>query len=466
MIRLDKFLCDMGVGTRSEVKNFIKKGQVSIDGTVVKQPDLKLDETNSTVYFQGRSYSYVKYGYFMLNKPAGVVSSTKDNVSDTVLQLLGNPGMKNLFPVGRLDKDTEGLLLISNDGMLAHELLSPKKHVDKTYYVEVDKPLSLEDMEKLEQGVDIGDDKPTLPAKIVKVNDLTYHLTIHEGRFHQVKRMMEAVGSHVTYLKRISMGPLTLDDSLKTGEFRPLTQEEVEALIHRSMNSQTSTDFSKMPNIHKPTLDGVEAVIFDLDGSLVDSMWIWKDIDIAYLGNLGIPCPDDIQAAIEGMSFSETAVYFKERFSIPHSLDEIKATWNQMARDKYLHEVPFKQGIPEFLNICKNKGIKLGIATSNSRELVESIANVHGLDDYFSCIMTACEVAKGKPAPDIYLAVAERLGVNPAKCLVFEDIVPGIMAGKNAGMKVCAVEDEYSVYQRAEKEKAADYYIDDFRGIV
>lgn len=467
MIRLDKFLCDMGVGTRSEVKNFIKKGQVTIDGKVVKQADLKLDETNTTVYFQGRPYSYVKYGYFMLNKPAGVVSATKDNVSDTVLKLLGNPGIKNLFPVGRLDKDTEGLLLISNDGVLAHELLSPKKHVDKTYYVKLDKALSMEAMERLEQGVDIGDDKPTLPAKIVMIDELQYQLTIHEGRFHQVKRMMEAVGSQVTYLKRLSMGPLILDASLKPGEFRPLTQEEVEALKNRPLNNPTNMDLPKikMPKIHKPTLDGVEAVIFDLDGSLVDSMWIWKDIDIAYLGNLGIQCPDDIQAAIEGMSFSETAVYFKERFGISQSLDEIKATWNQMARDKYLHEVPFKSGIPEFLNICKGKGIKLGIATSNSRELVESIAKVHGLDDYFSCIMTACEVAKGKPAPDIYLAVAERLGVKPDKCLVFEDIVPGIMAGKNAGMKVCAVEDEYSVYQRAEKEKAADYYIDDFRGI-
>lgn len=214
-----------------------------------------------------------------------------------------------------------------------------------------------------------------------------------------------------------------------------------------------------------PTLDGIEAVIFDLDGSLVDSMWMWRDIDIEYLGRYGIECPSDIQAAIEGMSFSETAVYFKERFQIPDSLEEIKATWNEMARYKYLHEVPFKKGIPVFLETCRLRGIKLGIATSNSRELVEEIAKVHGLKDYFSCIMTACEVAKGKPAPDIYLAVAANLGVETSKCLVFEDIVPGIMAGKAAGMKVCAVEDAYSVYQRSDKEKLADYYIEDFKGI-
>lgn len=451
MIRLDKFLCDKGLGTRSEVKTFIKKGWVTIDDVVIKQADYKFDETTTTVYLQGKPYTYVKYGYFMLNKPAGVVSATRDKLSDTVLSLLGDTGFKNLFPVGRLDKDTEGLLLISNDGGLAHELLSPKKHVNKTYFVKVDTPLSDKDMENLKLGVDIGDDKPTLPAQITKIDEFSYELTIHEGRFHQVKRMMEAVGSKVVYLKRISMGTLCLDDNLKPGEFRPLTESEVEEL--------------KPVTKKMPSLAGVEAVIFDLDGSLVDSMWMWRDIDIEYLGRYGIDCPADIQAAIEGMSFSETAVYFKERFHIPDSLDEIKATWNEMARHKYLYEVPFKEGIPEFLDKCKEKGIKLGIATSNSRELVEEIAKVHGLKDYFECIMTACEVAKGKPAPDIYLAVANKLGVNPANCLVFEDIVPGIMAGKSAGMKVCAVEDAYSVYQRTEKQKLADFYIDDFRGI-
>ena len=209
-------------------------------------------------------------------------------------------------------------------------------------------------------------------------------------------------------------------------------------------------------------LENTDAVIFDLDGSLVDSMWMWKEIDIEYLGRFGIPLPADLQDAIQGMSFSETALYFKERFDISDSLEQMKADWNHMAWDKYSNEVPLKPGIAEFLKGCKEHGISLGIATSNSRELVDNIAGVHGLGDYFSCIMTSCEVAKGKPAPDIYLAVAAKLGVAPERCLVFEDIIPGIMAGKNAGMKVCAVEDAYSADDRAAKQQLADYYVEHF----
>lgn len=215
----------------------------------------------------------------------------------------------------------------------------------------------------------------------------------------------------------------------------------------------------------KQMLKDKEGVIFDLDGSLVDSMWMWREIDIEYLGRFGISLPERLQAEIEGMSFSETAVYFKERFAIPDSLEQMKADWNRMAWDKYTYEVPLKPGIREFLQGCKEHNIKLGIATSNSRELVDNIAKVHGLDEVFDCIMTSCEVAKGKPAPDIYLAVAKRLGVAPEKCLVFEDIIPGIMAGKNAGMQVCAVEDEYSVQDRAAKQELADFYIEDFYGL-
>ena len=208
-----------------------------------------------------------------------------------------------------------------------------------------------------------------------------------------------------------------------------------------------------------------QAVIFDLDGSLVDSMWIWKDIDIAYLGRFGIPLPENLQKEIEGMSFGETAAYFKKRFDIPDSIEKIKDDWNRMAWDKYMNEVPLKPGIREFLTGCKERGIKLGIATSNSRELVENIARVHNLHDYFSCIMTGCDVAKGKPAPDIYLAVSEKLNVKPENCLVFEDIIPGIMAGKNAGMEVCAVEDYYSRHVKDEKQALADYYVEDFYDI-
>ena len=212
---------------------------------------------------------------------------------------------------------------------------------------------------------------------------------------------------------------------------------------------------------HKMLWD-IDAVIFDMDGSLVDSMWLWKSIDIEYLGRYGIPLPEDLQSRIEGMSFSETAVYFKEHFDIPDSLEEIKASWNRMAWDKYMNEVPLKPGIPEFLNGCRENGIKLGIATSNSRELVENVAEVHNLRTYFTSIVTGCDVARGKPSPDIYLEVARQLEVVPARCLVFEDIVPGILAGKRAGMRVCAVEDAYSLQSRKEKKELADYYIDNF----
>ena len=212
-------------------------------------------------------------------------------------------------------------------------------------------------------------------------------------------------------------------------------------------------------------LKNTDAVIFDLDGSLVDSMWMWNAIDIEYLGRFGIPLPEDLQSKIEGMSFSETAVYFKEHFHIPDSLEKIKNDWNRMAWDKYEKEVPLKPGIPEFLEGCSKHGIKLGIATSNSRQLVENIVSVHKLRDYFSCIMTGCDVAHGKPSPDIYLAVADALKVDPKRCLVFEDIIPGIQAGKNAGMKVCAVEDAYSLQEKESKQALADYYINDFYGL-
>lgn len=212
-------------------------------------------------------------------------------------------------------------------------------------------------------------------------------------------------------------------------------------------------------------LKDIKAVIFDLDGSLVDSMWIWKDIDIEYLGRFGISLPHNLQKEIEGKSFSETAVFFKERFQIPDSLDKMKDDWNKMAWDKYINDVPLKPGADIFLQYCISHDIKLGIATSNSRQLVEAVAESKGFGKDFDCIMTACEVAKGKPAPDIYLAVAQQLNVNPSECLVFEDITAGIMAGKNAGMRVCAVEDEYSMHQTADKKKLADYYIKDYYDI-
>lgn len=202
-----------------------------------------------------------------------------------------------------------------------------------------------------------------------------------------------------------------------------------------------------------------KAVIFDLDGTLVDSMWVWSQIDIEFLGKLGYAVPEGLQAVIEGMGFTEVAVYFKERFHIKDSIEEIKETWQEMAMDKYCREVPLKPGVAKFLPYAKEQGIRMAVASSNDRKLIEAVLESHGVREYFDCIITACEVKKGKPSPDVYLEAARRLQAEPETCLVFEDIVPGILAGKAAGMTVCAVEDDYSIPQKREKCKIADYYI-------
>lgn len=228
MIRLDKYLCEMEAGTRSEVKAFIKKGRVTVNVETAKSPEQKVDETKDTVTLDGHSFSYQKYFYYMLHKPAGVVTAVRDHHDQTVLDLLVDAPGKDLSPVGRLDKDTEGLLLITNDGALAHRLLSPVKHVPKTYLVHTKKPVTSQMCEKLEAGVEIGDETPTAPAKtkLLSDTDCGLLLTITEGRFHQVKRMLQAVGNEVVYLKRLSMGALVLDETLSKGSWRALTEEE------------------------------------------------------------------------------------------------------------------------------------------------------------------------------------------------------------------------------------------------
>lgn len=226
-MRLDKFLCDTAGLTRTEAKNAVKKGQIAVNGQVQKAADFKVKENTDTVTFQGKPLSYAAFHYYMLHKPAGVITATEDKKESTVMDILREEKVKNLFPVGRLDKDTEGLLLITDDGELAHNLLSPKKHVDKEYLVKVRDSISEEDCRKLSEGVDIGDEKPTAPAKVERVAEKEILLTIREGRFHQVKRMLQAVGNEVLYLKRLSMGRLRLPEDLEKGAYRPLSEEEI-----------------------------------------------------------------------------------------------------------------------------------------------------------------------------------------------------------------------------------------------
>lgn len=232
-VRLDKYLTDMGVGTRSEVKTYIRKGRVQVDGQVVKEPDIKISTTDAQVLVDNNILQYEEFVYYMINKPAGVVSATMDNLCTTVVELVKEANNKDIFPVGRLDKDTEGLLLITNDGELSHQLLSPRKHVAKVYYAKVKGYVTREDIQLFEKGIKINDEFTTLPStlNIIKSDEISdIELTIYEGKFHQVKRMFLAVGKEVIYLKRMSMGNLILDEALAPGEYRRLTQEEIDSL--------------------------------------------------------------------------------------------------------------------------------------------------------------------------------------------------------------------------------------------
>lgn len=234
--RLDKFLANAGAGTRSEVKTYIKKGRVSINGQVITDPNFKFEETGADVLLDGVSVSASGYAYYLLHKPAGCVTAVRDAHAPTVMDYLKEAKGKDLAPVGRLDKDTEGLLLITNDGALAHQLLSPRKHVPKTYEARISGIVTKKEQDAFAEGLDIGDEKPALPAilKVLKTDEekkeSLIHVTIEEGRFHQVKRMFHAVGMEVLYLKRLSMGSLVLPEDLEKGAFRSLTEEELLAL--------------------------------------------------------------------------------------------------------------------------------------------------------------------------------------------------------------------------------------------
>lgn len=233
-MRLDKLLANMGYGSRKEVKQLLKQKAVSVDGAYVKDAALHVDPEQQIVSVFGERVVYTEFVYFMMNKPPGVISATEDLRDETVIDLL-EPLHQHFqpFPVGRLDKDTEGLLLLTNDGVLAHNLLSPKKHVPKVYFAQIEGVVTEEDAEKFANGVELDDGYVTKPGKLVILKSAQLseiELTIQEGKFHQVKRMFEAVGKRVTYLKRISMGSLILDENLALGEYRELTTEELNGL--------------------------------------------------------------------------------------------------------------------------------------------------------------------------------------------------------------------------------------------
>lgn len=229
-MRLDKFLCECLNISRSESKEVVKKGKVLVNNQVTKDSSININESEDTVTVNGECLKYEKFVYYMLNKPAGVVSATNDNLDKTVIDLLKAENRNDLFPIGRLDKDTVGLLIITNDGQLSHHLTSPNHHVAKTYYVETLNPVSDSDIASLEKGVLLTGDGITKPASVGRIDLNKINLTISEGKFHQVKRMLIAVSNEVTYLKRISIGHLKLDECLKEGDYRRLTEEEIKLL--------------------------------------------------------------------------------------------------------------------------------------------------------------------------------------------------------------------------------------------
>ncbi|MES5265759.1 pseudouridine synthase [Priestia megaterium] len=236
-MRLDKLLSTIGYGSRKEVKGLLKTGAVKVDGSTVKDAKVHVNPDEQEITVHGEAVSYREFVYFMLHKPQGVISATEDSLHETVLDLLElDDAVYDPFPVGRLDKDTEGLLLLTNDGQLAHQLLSPKKHVPKTYFAKINAPVTEEDAEAFRQGVTLDDGYVTKSAELKILTsgvESEIELTIVEGKFHQVKRMFEARGKKVTYLKRLSMGALLLDESLDLGEYRELTEEEL-ALLQKS----------------------------------------------------------------------------------------------------------------------------------------------------------------------------------------------------------------------------------------
>lgn len=228
MMRLDKLLCELGIGSRSQVKEYLKKNLILVDGRAGGNPEDKVDEKQVIISYKGKEYRYEAFVYYLLNKPQGYITATEDRIHKTVMELLPKNMEKDVVPVGRLDKDTEGVLLFTNDGELGHRLLAPKRHVDKVYEVTCEKEITLEMRKALETGIDLGEDGITKPAKTEEISEKVIRLTIHEGKYHQVKRMLEAVGNKVIFLKRLEFGPFNLEGIEEPGNYRRLSAKEIE----------------------------------------------------------------------------------------------------------------------------------------------------------------------------------------------------------------------------------------------
>ena len=466
-LRADKLLTAAGYGSRTEVKKLIRAGRLLKNGTAVQRPEEKLDPERDVLTLDGRPFEYKSHEYWVLNKPAGILSATEDRHRETVISYMGLT-RKNMAPCGRLDLDTEGLLLVTDDGALVHRLLAPGKQVDKEYEVYYSGTLPADATEHFASGIELEDGTLCRPALLSGTENPT-RLTIQEGKFHQVKRMFQALGCTVTKLKRLRMGPLSLSDlKLTPGTYRQLTEEELRLLKDFEAGRTAKAPAEKMsgPGTELPRPEDYAACIFDLDGTLVDSMWMWHELDQNYLARFGIEYPDDLQLKIAGMSFPEVADYFKERFQLPDDVQTMMRDWEEMAVLFYRSKVPPKPGAVEFLRALRTQKKRIAIATSNAMRMVNAVLESLEIRDYFEIIVTASEVNAGKPKPDIYLEAARRLNLSPAHCLVFEDIPEGILAGKRAGMTVCAVRDSFSEAMEEEKRTLSDYMITDYRELL
>ncbi len=341
-MRLDKYLADMGCGTRSELRRRIHKGEASVDGRSVKDPGYSL-KGGEAVLFAGKDVSYEEKVYYMLHKPAGVISASEDKKAETVLDLIREPKRRDLFPVGRLDKDTEGLLLITNDGDMAHRLLAPGKHVDKVYEAEIDGNVTEDDVRKFEEGLVVDKALTALPAKLeilkAEGNRSYVRITIQEGKFHQIKRMFRAVGKEVTYLKRISMGMLTLDESLAPGEYRRLTEKELK-LLEKGKRGMTADRKYNM-------------IAFDMDGTLLNSRnRISEKTENAIREAAGAGRAVVIAT---GRSLTEVLPYRKQFEGIRYAILESGAMLYDLDEDRVLKRVVFPRETVEKLEAVSRK---------------------------------------------------------------------------------------------------------------